>query len=94
MIQEARLKQLQDLINTSTQDELIWMNGYLNGVVSKTARDNNTLENKPTDVKKISLLFGTETGNAKSLATQFAATGSRTAGICTNHITALFQTKP
>ena len=40
MIQEARLKQLQDLINTSTQDELIWMNGYLNGVVSKTARDN------------------------------------------------------
>ena len=77
MIQEARLKQLQDLINTSTQDELIWMNGYLNGVVSKTARDNNTLESKLIDVKKISLLFGTETGNAKSLATQFAATAKK-----------------
>jgi sulfite reductase (NADPH) flavoprotein alpha-component len=77
MIQEARLKQLQDLINTSTQDELIWMNGYLNGVVSKTARENNTLENKLIDVKKISLLFGTETGNAKSLATQFAVTAKK-----------------
>jgi sulfite reductase (NADPH) flavoprotein alpha-component len=77
MIQEARLKQLQDLINTSTQDELIWMNGYLNGVVSKSARDNNTLESKPIDVKKISLLFGTETGNAKTLATQFAATAKK-----------------
>jgi sulfite reductase (NADPH) flavoprotein alpha-component len=77
MIQEARLKQLQELINTSTQDELIWMNGYLNGVVSKSARDNNTLESKPIDVKKISLLFGTETGNAKSLATQFAVTAKK-----------------
>ena len=73
MLQEARLKQLQDLINTSTKDELIWMNGYLNGVVSKNSTDKNNEEIKPTEVKKISLLFGTETGNSKSLATQFAA---------------------
>ena len=33
MLAEERLKQLQELINTSTKDELIWINGYLSGLV-------------------------------------------------------------
>ena len=37
MLAEERLKQLQELINTSTKDELIWINGYLSGLVN----DNN-----------------------------------------------------
>ena len=80
MLAEERLKQLQELINTSTKDELIWINGYLSGLVN----DNNGNGHTPastngnghavtTAVKKITLAFGTETGNAKKLATQLAA---------------------
>ena len=78
MLAEERLKQLQELINTSTKDELIWINGYLSGLV----KDNNgnghavtTINGNGTTtvVKKITLAFGTETGNAKKLATHLAA---------------------
>ncbi|MEO7982745.1 MAG: flavodoxin domain-containing protein [Bacteroidota bacterium] len=86
MLAEERLKQLQDLINTSTEDELIWINGYLSGLVGKPAANGNghavNLANGnghaiPTAVKKISLAFGTETGNAKRLATQLAAVAKK-----------------
>lgn len=76
MLEEARLKQLQDLVSSSTKEELIWINGYLAGLVAggkplpqfPAAASNGAT----TAVKKISLVFGTETGNAKRLATHFA----------------------
>jgi sulfite reductase (NADPH) flavoprotein alpha-component len=81
MLEESRLKQLQDLISTSTKEELIWINGYLAGLVSNGHNYGNVpaieLEKTNGDttakaVKKISLVFGTETGNAKRLATHLA----------------------
>ncbi len=69
MLQEAKLKQLQELISSSTKEELLWMNGYLNGIVA----NNNSVAANTNTIKKITLLYGTETGNSKSLATQFAA---------------------
>ena len=74
MLAEAKLKQLQDIIGTSTKEELLWINGYLNGVVA-----NHTIPaiGLPTTVKKITLLFGTETGNSKSVATQLATTAKK-----------------
>ncbi len=73
MLQEAKFKQLQSLISSSTKEELIWINGYLNGIVA-----NSTPAVANTNaVKKITLLYGTETGNSKSLATQFAATAKK-----------------
>jgi sulfite reductase (NADPH) flavoprotein alpha-component len=81
MLEETRLKQLQDLISTSTKEELIWINGYLAGLVSNGHNYDNMpaieLEKKNTGtvgkaVKKISLVYGTETGNAKRLATHLA----------------------
>lgn len=79
MLAEERLKQLQALIDTSTKDELIWINGYLNGLVGNghaaiAANGNNQAA---TTVKKISLVFGTETGNAKRLATQLATVAKK-----------------
>ncbi len=78
MLAQERLKQLNDLINTSTKDELIWINGYLNGLVKDgnghaAATTNGNGHAGPTTVKKITLAFGTETGNAKKLATQLAS---------------------
>ena len=82
MLAEERLKQLQELINTSTKDELIWINGYLSGLVKDgyangnghaVASNNGNGHAVTTTVKKITLAFGTETGNAKKLATHLAA---------------------
>jgi len=80
MLAQERLKQLHDLINTSTKDELIWINGYLNGLVKDAAAPviattNGTAPH--TAVKKITLAFGTETGNAKKLATQLATVAKK-----------------
>jgi sulfite reductase (NADPH) flavoprotein alpha-component len=84
MLAEERLKQLQELINTSTKDELIWINGYLSGLVKDSngnghavASNNGNSHAVTTAVKKITLAFGTETGNAKRLATQLAAVAKK-----------------
>ena len=34
MLAAERLKQLQELVSISTKEELIWINGYLSGLVS------------------------------------------------------------
>src|SRR5690606_40819397 len=75
MLAEHRLKAFQDLITQSSREELIWMNGFIAGLVS--AESNGT--GAPADaqaaprVNRISILFGTETGNSKKVATEFAA---------------------
>lgn len=72
MLGENKIKILQELVNNSTKDELIWMNGYLNGVVhAKTTPVAVTAG--IAAVNKITIVYGTETGNSKRLATDFAA---------------------
>ena len=71
MMVENKFKILLDLVNNSTHEELIWMNGYLNGIVkNKTVQQQVVAE---TAAKKITIVYGTETGNSKRLATDFAA---------------------
>lgn len=76
MLADNKFQTFLGLINASSKDELIWMNGYLNGVV-KTQLGLGT----PTvvadviatpAVSKITIVYGTETGNSKRLATDFA----------------------
>jgi sulfite reductase (NADPH) flavoprotein alpha-component len=81
MLGEVKLKQLHELIDGYSKEELIWINGYLSGIVAngKTngAAHTNGQEAKPVATKKISLAFGTETGNAKRLATQLATVAKK-----------------
>ena len=74
MLAEHRLKAFQDLITQSSREELIWMNGFIAGLVSAEANGTGApAEAQATPrVKKISILFGTETGNSKKVATEFA----------------------
>lgn len=77
MLVEQKLKTLQDLISTSTHEELIWVNGYLNGILSKHGTNGNEpAVNKP-GVNKITITYATETGNSKKLATEMAAKAKR-----------------
>lgn len=71
MLVEQKLNTLLELINTSSNDELIWINGYLNGVLSKQKPEVKVPAKNAT--QKITIVYGTETGNSKRLATDFAA---------------------
>src|SRR2546423_5500756 len=73
MLAEPKLKILLELIKHSSPEELIWMNGYLAGLISKNSQQpQQTVASKPA-VGKITIAYGTETGNSKRLATDFAA---------------------
>ncbi len=72
MLVESRLKTLQEFISASTRDELVWVNGYLNGILSQQEIKEIPAVAKNT-VSKITIAYATETGNSKRLATTFAA---------------------
>jgi sulfite reductase (NADPH) flavoprotein alpha-component len=74
MLVDNKFKILLDLVNNSTKEELIWMNGYLNDVVKNytVATPQAAVTANPA-VNKITIVYGTETGNSKKLATDFAA---------------------
>lgn len=70
MLAENKLSMLLNLIESSTSEELIWINGYLNGIVSQKTEATQVAEKKIAG--KITITYGTETGNSKKLATEFA----------------------
>ena len=70
MLGDTKLRTLQELIEDSTQEELIWISGYLAGVLRQGAPAEPVP--KPL-VQKLTLAFGTDTGNSKKLASTFAA---------------------
>lgn len=72
MLVESKLKTLQEFIDAATRDELVWVNGYLNGILSRQGSIESAAEIKST-VSKITIAYATETGNSKRLATTFAA---------------------
>jgi sulfite reductase (NADPH) flavoprotein alpha-component len=73
MLGESKLKTLLELIKNASKEELLWMNGYLNGVIAGNATETNHAETIVPSVNKITIVYGTETGNSKKLATDFAA---------------------
>jgi sulfite reductase (NADPH) flavoprotein alpha-component len=95
MLQDNRLKQLKDLIENASRDELIWMNGYISALVSNNGNGqlnghvngqsvssevgslNGQAGTNGHAVKKISLVYGTETGNSKKVATTLAAAAKK-----------------
>ena len=99
MSAEHKLKVLQDLVRSSTKEELVWINGFLAGVLMN-CHDQSSLtsaaapvaaaapaaaptvapaNDKPA-VSKITIAYGTETGNSKKLATDLA-TKAKKSGI-------------
>ena len=77
MLAEPKLKTLLDLISHSTKEELIWMNGYISGLLTQVgAKQEGAVPGVPAVVKpsvgKITIVYGTETGNSKRVATDFA----------------------
>jgi len=73
MLSEPKLKTIKDFISSLNKEEQIWASGYLNGIVFNQAE---AIPAVSADVKplanKITIVYGTETGNSKKLSTEFA----------------------
>jgi sulfite reductase (NADPH) flavoprotein alpha-component len=76
MLSPFKLKIVQDLIATSTKEELIWLNGYLAGLLANASGEAVAAEQPAAapkaNVGKVTIVYGTETGNSKKVATDFA----------------------
>jgi sulfite reductase (NADPH) flavoprotein alpha-component len=77
MLAEHKLKVLTDFVKDLSPEELIWVNGYLNGAVSKGTEKVEPVAAK-SSVNKITIAYGTETGNSKKIATDFASRAKKT----------------
>ncbi len=107
MLTSPKLTLMQELIAGASREELIWLSGYLAGVVAQRAHETSApvpatpanpgtelpllrstvpsnglsapavaalpADNPATGVHKITIAYGTETGNSKKLAAEFAA---------------------
>lgn len=74
MLAEHKLKAFQDFVTQSSHEELIWMNGFIAGLVTADFTGTRLPEKvqQAPRVDKITIVYGTETGNSKKVATDFA----------------------
>lgn len=70
------MKTVEDLVAGSSKEELIWLSGYLAGLVA-TGSGPKEAEAPRKALPRITIAYGTETGSAKKLATHFAATAKK-----------------
>ncbi|RFM29422.1 diflavin oxidoreductase [Deminuibacter soli] len=81
MLAEPNLQVFRELVSKASRDELIWMNGFLAGLMQSNGEAVPAVpavaEAAAVLVKKITITYGTETGNSKKLATQFAAAAKK-----------------
>ena len=75
MLTAIKLKTFLDIVKDARRDELAWMNGYIEGMIGADASPLPDGEAKPDKaiVDKITIVYGTESGNAKRLASDLAA---------------------
>jgi sulfite reductase (NADPH) flavoprotein alpha-component len=81
MLNSPKLTLVQELITGASREELIWLSGYLAGIVAQRSSENPpALATAPAPAEpaapafgRITIAYGTETGNSKKLATDFAS---------------------
>lgn len=72
MLAEHKQQLLTELLTGAGKEELIWINGYLAALINGAEVQSETVS-PATAKKKITLVYGTETGNSKRVATELAA---------------------
>ncbi len=64
-------KIVEDLLKSYSREELVWLSGYVSGLLA--ANPSNENSDHKTSSKKLTIAYGTESGNSKQLAAEFAA---------------------
>jgi sulfite reductase (NADPH) flavoprotein alpha-component len=75
MLAKQKLDIIHELIANSTKEDLIWLNGYLAAIIDNAGGPEEN--NREKNANRITIAYGTETGNAKRLAFDFAAMAKR-----------------
>jgi sulfite reductase (NADPH) flavoprotein alpha-component len=70
MLATDKMKLVEELVTTFTKEELFWLNGYIAGRFSNAEAE--VTPSRPA-VNKLTITYGTETGNSKKVASEFAA---------------------
>ncbi len=66
-------KQIRDFIDSLDKQEQIWANGYLEGLLQEGSPMPNLPAKPLGENKKITIAYGTESGNSKKIANLFAS---------------------
>ena len=84
MLAGPKLQTLLQLVKLASKEELIWINGYISGLISQDGSTASGTSVTATPVAapkgKFTIAYGTETGNSKRLALDFAGKAKK-AGI-------------
>ncbi|HZH38398.1 MAG TPA: flavodoxin domain-containing protein [Flavisolibacter sp.] len=76
MIAQSKMKQVQEMVADLTREEIIWLSGYLSGMAGAETKllpaEGGKTAATTAAVQKITIAYGTETGNSKKLATSLA----------------------
>jgi sulfite reductase (NADPH) flavoprotein alpha-component len=80
MLASPKLKLLEDLLGQTNKEELAWISGYISGILSNGGDVQQAAAPAKPAIGKMTITYGTETGNSKKLASDFAAKAKK-AGI-------------
>jgi sulfite reductase (NADPH) flavoprotein alpha-component len=72
MLVANKMKLAEEVLTTFNNEELVWLSGYIAGRLSVSGKTETTIP-EIQSVNKITITYGTETGNSKKLASEFAA---------------------
>lgn len=77
MLNKEQLQDVENFVSRFTRDELLWLSGYLAAKASGTGASESATTNAEPAIKKITVAYGTETGNSKKVATAVAAAAKK-----------------
>jgi sulfite reductase (NADPH) flavoprotein alpha-component len=72
MLSDNKIKTLTTLLAESNQEERLWISGFVSGFIA-TQSSHISADNKLELPSKVTMVYGTETGNAKKLANDLSA---------------------
>jgi sulfite reductase (NADPH) flavoprotein alpha-component len=73
MISQEKKKKIKEFIDSLNKEEQIWTIGFLEGIQNGKAPVENLSRNNFAENKKITIAYGTESGNSKKIANLFAS---------------------
>jgi sulfite reductase (NADPH) flavoprotein alpha-component len=80
MMSPAKKNQIREFLDSLDRQDQIWTHGFLEGVLNGRATAETGMEQVSAENKKMTIAYGTESGNSKKIAGLFA-TRAKQAGI-------------
>lgn len=71
-LNDQQLNALANLTGGLNREQLLWINGYFQGLLATTATGQPVVAETPKSTKQLKILYGTHTGRSKTLAGKLA----------------------